>query len=151
MVKVLGATYHSADVSELGFEPDIIVECTGVGQVIAECNVAAGGIVCLTGVGGCAAAGVATGDVAAGAVLKNNVVVGSVNANKRHWCEASLGSRGSGMAWPPDYPASETRTAMASSSNTGKIALLPSPDSNNHVAHPVLVVLVDDRIHNRVG
>ena len=27
-------------------------------------------------------------DVAAAAVLKNNVVVGSVNANKRHWYKA---------------------------------------------------------------
>ncbi|WDT80786.1 MAG: hypothetical protein MPW14_03095 [Candidatus Manganitrophus sp.] len=31
----------------------------------------------------------AVGDVAAGAVLKNNVIVGSVNANKRHWYKAS--------------------------------------------------------------
>jgi threonine dehydrogenase-like Zn-dependent dehydrogenase len=28
------------------------------------------------------------GDVAAGVVLKNNVLVGSVNANKRHWYRA---------------------------------------------------------------
>ena len=53
LVKALGATYHSTSVSNLGFEPDIIIECTGVGQVIAESirKVGAGGIVCLTGVG----------------------------------------------------------------------------------------------------
>jgi hypothetical protein len=28
-------------------------------------------------------------DIAAAAVLKNNVVVGSVNANKRHWYKAN--------------------------------------------------------------
>jgi threonine dehydrogenase-like Zn-dependent dehydrogenase len=91
LVKALGATYHSTPVSKVGFEPDIIVECTGVGQVVAESilKVGAGGIVCLTGVGsGGAAAGAAIGDVAAGAVLRNNVIVGSVNANKRHWYKA---------------------------------------------------------------
>ncbi|MCK7577585.1 MAG: hypothetical protein MZV65_18450 [Chromatiales bacterium] len=31
----------------------------------------------------------ATADVAAAAVLKNNVIVGSVNANKRHWYKAA--------------------------------------------------------------
>ena len=33
--------------------------------------------------------GYAVADVAAKAVLKNNVMVGSVNANKRHWYKAS--------------------------------------------------------------
>ena len=36
LVKALGATYHSTTVSEVGFEPDIIIECTGAGQVISE-------------------------------------------------------------------------------------------------------------------
>jgi threonine dehydrogenase-like Zn-dependent dehydrogenase len=91
LVKALGATYHSTSVSKVDFEPDIIIECTGVGQVVAESilKVGAGGIVCLTGVGsGGAAAGSAIADVAAGAVLRNNVIVGSVNANKRHWYKA---------------------------------------------------------------
>jgi glucose 1-dehydrogenase len=53
-------------------------------------QVGAGGIVCLTGVGkGGAATGAAIADVAASAVLRNNVIVGSVNANKRHWYKAS--------------------------------------------------------------
>jgi len=91
LVRALGATYHSGSVLALGFEPDVIVECTGVGVVIAESirKIGAGGVVCLTGVG---AGGVALGavaDVAAAAVLKNNVLVGSVNANRRHWYKAS--------------------------------------------------------------
>jgi len=36
LVRQLGATYHSCAVPEVGFEPDIIVECTGVGQVIVD-------------------------------------------------------------------------------------------------------------------
>ena len=69
----------------------MIVECTGVGQVIADAiqAVAPGGVVCLTGVGsGGRTVGLATADVASNVVLRNNVVVGSVNANKRHWYKA---------------------------------------------------------------
>ena len=91
LVKALGAKYHSTSVSTVGFQPDIIMECTGAGQVIAESirTIGPGGIVCLTGIGrGGAPAGAAIADVAAAAVLKNNVVVGSVNANKRHWHKA---------------------------------------------------------------
>ena len=46
-------TYHSTSVANLDFEPDMIIECTGVGQVIADSiqKVKSGGIVCLTGVG----------------------------------------------------------------------------------------------------
>jgi len=91
LVRDLGATYHSGTVAGLGFAPDVIIECTGVGQVINDAirGVGAGGIVCLTGVGaGGSTTGPPVADVAAAAVLKNNVVVGSVNANKRHWYKA---------------------------------------------------------------
>jgi glucose 1-dehydrogenase len=91
LVRALGATYHTGTVADLGFEPDVIIECTGVGQVINHAirGVGAGGIVCLTGVGaGGSTDGPPVADVAAAAVLKNNVVVGSVNANKRHWYKA---------------------------------------------------------------
>jgi threonine dehydrogenase-like Zn-dependent dehydrogenase len=90
LVRQLGATYHTCAVSELGFEPDIIVECTGVGQVIADTvrAAAAGGIVCLTGVGSGGRTVGLVADMATEMVLRNNVVVGSVNANKRHWYKA---------------------------------------------------------------
>ena len=91
LVRTIGATYHSTSVKDLDFEPDIIIECTGVGQVIAQSivKVGSGGTVCLTGVGtGGVAGGAAIADVAAGAVLRNNVIVGSVNANRRHWYKA---------------------------------------------------------------
>jgi threonine dehydrogenase-like Zn-dependent dehydrogenase len=53
LVKALGATYHSTSVSKIGFEPDVIVECTGVASVIRESiqSIGSGGVVCLTGVG----------------------------------------------------------------------------------------------------
>jgi glucose 1-dehydrogenase len=91
LVRALGATYHAGTISGVGFQPDVILECTGVGQVIADAirGVAAGGVVCLTGVGsGGRVDGLPIADVAADMVLKNNVIVGSVNANKRHWFRA---------------------------------------------------------------
>lgn len=91
LVKALGATYHATSVANVDFNPDIIIECTGVGQVIGDSllKVAAGGVVCLTGVGSGGSAGMHTADVAASVVLRNNVIVGSVNANKRHWYKAA--------------------------------------------------------------
>jgi threonine dehydrogenase-like Zn-dependent dehydrogenase len=92
LVRALGATFHSGTIADVGFRPDIIVECTGVGQVIVDAfaAVAAGGVVCLTGIGtGGRTTGLPTADVASKIVLQNNVVVGSVNANKRHWYKAA--------------------------------------------------------------
>ncbi len=91
LVRALGATYHMGTVASVGLAPDVIIECTGVGQVIADAiqAVGAGGIVCLTGVGsGGRVNPLVTADVAAAMVLGNNAVVGSVNANKRHWYKA---------------------------------------------------------------
>ena len=62
-----------------------------MGQVIADSiqAIGSGGTVCLTGVGhGGVVTADATADIAASAVLNNNVIVGSVNANKRHWYRA---------------------------------------------------------------
>jgi threonine dehydrogenase-like Zn-dependent dehydrogenase len=91
LVRALGATYHTGTVADIEPAPDVIIECTGVGRVIADSilGVAAGGVVCLTGLGSGGALGT-TADVATAAVLKNVVVVGSVNANKRHWYKAGL-------------------------------------------------------------
>jgi threonine dehydrogenase-like Zn-dependent dehydrogenase len=92
LVRALGATYHSGSVLDVGFEPDVIVECTGVGPVITDAMhiVGAGGILCLTGVGrgGRIGGTIPTADIAADLVLKNGVIVGSVNANRRHWYKA---------------------------------------------------------------
>ena len=102
LVRALGATYHGGPVADLGFEPDVIIECTGVGQVIKDSirNISSGGIVCLTGVGsGGSAVGPEAADIAAAVVLKNNVIVGSVNANKRHWYKAGQVLARADRAW----------------------------------------------------
>jgi glucose 1-dehydrogenase len=102
LVRALGATYHRGTVAGVGFEPDVIVECTGVGQVIADSigHVGAGGVVCLTGVGSGGRTGrLPTADVGAQIVLRNNVVIGSVNANKRHWYKAGAQLARADRAW----------------------------------------------------
>jgi threonine dehydrogenase-like Zn-dependent dehydrogenase len=102
LVRALGATYHTGSVADAGFDPDVIIECTGVGQVINDAirGIGAGGVVCLTGIGtGGTTASPALADVAAAAVLKNNVVIGSVNANKRHWFRAGQVLSRADRAW----------------------------------------------------
>ena len=87
LVRRLGATYHSGGVAEVG-HVDIVVEATGVGQVVVDVlsGTARNGIVCLTGV----SSGGRTIDFDVGGlnrsmVLENDVVFGSVNANRRHY------------------------------------------------------------------
>jgi threonine dehydrogenase-like Zn-dependent dehydrogenase len=102
LVRALGAVYHTGTVADVGFEPDVILECTGVGQVIQDSirGIGAGGVVCLTGVGtGGPTVGPAVADVGAAVVLKNNVVVGSVNANKRHWYKAAQALASADRSW----------------------------------------------------
>ena len=101
LVRDLGATYHTGSVLDLNFHPDVIVECTGVGSVIADSiqKLDSGGIICLTGVGAGGASGRVVADMAAAAVLKNNVIFGSVNANKRHWYRASENLKQADKNW----------------------------------------------------
>jgi threonine dehydrogenase-like Zn-dependent dehydrogenase len=101
LVKELGATYHTGSVADVGLRPDIVLECTGVAGLVQQsiaCE-SPGGIVCLTGVG---PAGVAAGSAAAlatEAVLKNLVVVGSVNANRRHYYRAAKALAAADRGW----------------------------------------------------
>jgi glucose 1-dehydrogenase len=102
LVHDLGATYHSGPVSDLGFEPDVVIECTGVGAVIVDSirKVGAGGVVCLTGVGsGGPGSGLSPADVAKDLVLHNNVIVGSVNANRRQFYRAAEALAAADRAW----------------------------------------------------
>jgi threonine dehydrogenase-like Zn-dependent dehydrogenase len=88
LVGALGATYHHGSVKDAAVEADVVIECTGVGQLIFDVmeTTATDGIVCLTGV----SSGGRTLPIDAGLlnrqlVLGNDVVFGSVNANKRHY------------------------------------------------------------------
>ena len=91
-VHALGGRYHAGDVTEVAEEiqPDIVVECTGVAELVADAmrHTAPGAIVCLTGVSPSRTLSVDVGALNNELVLENDVVFGSVNANRRHFEQA---------------------------------------------------------------
>jgi threonine dehydrogenase-like Zn-dependent dehydrogenase len=84
-------------------EPDestgsILVE----GPVIVDSmrKLGAGGVLCLTGVGsGGPVSGLSPADVAKELVLQNNVILGSVNANRRHFYRAAEALAAADRGW----------------------------------------------------
>ncbi|OBI43917.1 theronine dehydrogenase [Mycobacterium kyorinense] len=90
LVTSLGATYHHEDIESVAKQvrPDVVIEATGVGSIVfgALMNTETYGITCLTGVSsGGHSIDVDAGLVNRDIVLENDVVVGSVNANLRHY------------------------------------------------------------------
>ena len=86
LVEALGATYHSS-LGEVG-EFDVVVEATGAASVVLDVlqRTTPGGVVCLTGL----SSGRQSLQIDAAAlnrelVLENDVILGSVNANRRHY------------------------------------------------------------------
>ena len=94
IVAALGATYHHDDIDTVAerLQPDVVIEATGAGPVVfgAIANTSTYGIVCLTGV---SPAGrrlkIDAGALNRELVLENDAVVGSVNANLRHYRQAA--------------------------------------------------------------
>ena len=87
LVRDLGASYHTS-VHEMGCEPDIVIECTGVGQVVFDVlrHTSPGAITCLTGISsGQRAISTEADAINKELVLENDVVFGSVNANRHHY------------------------------------------------------------------
>jgi threonine dehydrogenase-like Zn-dependent dehydrogenase len=92
LVAELGAHYHAGPVSEVGVEADIVIECTGIGEVIigAGRRTGRGAVVALTGL----AHDDRIMDMQPAAVNKrmvygNKVLFGSVNAARRHYDQAA--------------------------------------------------------------
>src|SRR3954454_1040025 len=91
-VKALGAEYHTGDITDVSkaCNPDVVVECTGVAELVAGAmqHTAPGAIVCLTGVSASRTLSLDIGALNRELVLENDVVFGSVNANRRHFEQA---------------------------------------------------------------
>jgi threonine dehydrogenase-like Zn-dependent dehydrogenase len=90
LVRDLGATYHTGGIPEVtrDAKPDIIIEATGAPPVVLDAldATAAAGIVCLTGVSSAGRrVGLDAGALNREIVLENDVVFGSVNANRHHY------------------------------------------------------------------
>jgi threonine dehydrogenase-like Zn-dependent dehydrogenase len=103
-VHALGARYHSAGMKEAveGVPPDIIIEATGVSDLVfqAMASTASYGIVCLTGVSPVGRkASVDLGSANRSMVLENDAVVGSVNANLRHYEAAAQALGAADPGW----------------------------------------------------
>jgi threonine dehydrogenase-like Zn-dependent dehydrogenase len=98
----LGANYHASDIASLDLQPDILIECTGAVPVIAGAlgRVAPSGVLCLAGV--TAPGRMAEIDIGAlnrAMVLNNQVVFGSVNANRTHYEAAAQALARADKTW----------------------------------------------------
>ena len=102
LVADLGAMYHTGKIADLELRPDVVLECTGVGALVFDAieKVGASGIVCLTGVSsGGHSVSVDFASLNRTLVLENGVVVGSVNANRRHYESGAHALAAADHAW----------------------------------------------------
>lgn len=103
MVRGLGATYaHSGELDEAAAKADVIIECTGHVQMLLEAGKehVRHRIICLTGVSSPGDEyGLDPGLMNRNMVLHNNVVFGSVNANRQHYELAARALAGADRDW----------------------------------------------------
>jgi threonine dehydrogenase-like Zn-dependent dehydrogenase len=104
LVRALGGVYHhdGLEAAVGDTKPDIVIEATGVGQLVFDAMrvTASTGILCLTGLSPAGRdltvdAGALNRDI----VLENDVVFGSVNANHRHYAMAADSLRDADRDW----------------------------------------------------
>jgi threonine dehydrogenase-like Zn-dependent dehydrogenase len=103
LVADLGGRYHCGDLADIeALASDIVIECTGAAPVVAGLMDRAGSdaILCLTGISS------ANGEINfhmggfnRGTVLRNDVVFGSVNANRAHYEAGAKALAGADPAW----------------------------------------------------
>ena len=129
LARALGATYHDGDLGKLA--PDVVIECTGAGEVVLDAmrRTAPQGIVCLAGVSsGGHKLKFDVGDLNRNMVLENDVVFGSVNANRRHYAAAAAALAKADKDWlarliTRKVPLSRWREAFEPRADDVKVAL----------------------------
>jgi threonine dehydrogenase-like Zn-dependent dehydrogenase len=92
LAEKLGARYCTGELGALKLRPDIILECTGVPTLIVTAigMTGPGGILCLAGLSsGERMIEINSGMLGQTMVLENDVVFGTVNANRRHYAMAA--------------------------------------------------------------
>lgn len=102
--RALGAAYHPSleDAGTGGRGFDLTIECTGAPALVAKLMtmIAPDGILCLTGVSsGGREIGFDIGALNRGIVLENEIIFGSVNANRRHFEAAAQALRRADRDW----------------------------------------------------
>ncbi len=103
LVRALGGEYHTGSIESLhALAPDVVLECTGAAPVIVGVigNNAPGAIVCLTGLSsGSHRIKYDFTEMNRTMVLENDVVFGTVNANRRHYELAAASLAKADQAW----------------------------------------------------
>ena len=92
LARDLGAHYHTGPVRDLAAAADVIIECTGAAAILFDIfqHTKPACVTCLTGISsGGHAIPVDLAAVNKTMVLENDVVFGSVNANRRHYEQAA--------------------------------------------------------------
>jgi threonine dehydrogenase-like Zn-dependent dehydrogenase len=94
LVRALGGSYHAGNLSDIaGLKPDVVMECTGAPEVIAQLAglTSPAGVACLIGVTTPGhEVSVDIGAANNSLVANNDAIFGSVNANRRHYEAAAL-------------------------------------------------------------
>jgi threonine dehydrogenase-like Zn-dependent dehydrogenase len=103
-VSALGATYHDEPAAKVAAKlcPDVVIEATGVGAVVYDtmAGSSAYGIVCLTGISsGRRTVAADLAELNRGLVLENDVVIGTVSANRRHYDAAARALAAADPGW----------------------------------------------------
>jgi glucose 1-dehydrogenase len=102
LVADLGATYHTDSLPDSKVRGDVLIECTGVASVVVDVltHSATDSITCLTGVSTVGAVlPLDIGGLNRNAVLANDVVFGTVNANRRHYEAAAVALMNADRSW----------------------------------------------------
>lgn len=102
LVRALGARYFTGSVSTLDPKPEIVIECTGDEQLVVDVLSATShnSTVCLAGVSsGARKVSLAASRFNDSMVLENDLVFGSVNANRRHYAAACDALAAADPAW----------------------------------------------------
>jgi threonine dehydrogenase-like Zn-dependent dehydrogenase len=131
LVRDLGATYHPDTLPDSGVLADVVVECTGVPSVIVDVltHPATDTISCLTGVSSVGRVlPLDIGSVNREAVLANDVVFGTVNANRRHYEAAASALLAADRDWlarliTRRVPLADYATAFARDKHDVKVVL----------------------------
>ncbi len=137
LVRALGAEFHvTSNASHVLAEvvPDIVLECTGASEVVLDVvtSNARSAVVCLVGV---SSAGrripVDVGALNRSIVLENDVVFGTVNANRRHYDLATEALKSADTTWlaaliTRRVPIGRWQDALRRQPDDVKVVILPS-------------------------
>jgi threonine dehydrogenase-like Zn-dependent dehydrogenase len=102
LAAALGAAYHHGPAAALDLCPDVVLECTGDGEVVAELagRLGQAGVMCLIGISsGQRRLPVNVSRLGASMVLGNSLVFGTVSAARRHYEQAVEALTRADPAW----------------------------------------------------